>query len=149
MSEFADTLSLLNRVTAATVAVCPLPEGGALTVDGVFYLVACGGSDQIVYVNTASFLVATRLIGVGPHPFSMAMTGDGRFAVINNAGGSTVSILDVAARRVVGTLPVGQKPIVVRAHPDGRRVLVSAEDGGTVTVLEVPQVVPPMGTSRC
>ncbi len=133
-------IDLLNRETAATVTVCPLPDGGALTADGVSYLVACGGSNEIVYLNTASFRVETRVTGVGPRPFSLAMTGGGRFAVVINAGGSTVSILDVAARRVIGSVPVGKKPIVVRAHPDGRRVLVAAEDGGTLTVLET---VPP------
>ncbi len=142
-------IDLLNREAAATVAVCPLPEGGALTADGVSYLVACGGSNEIVYLNTASYRIETRVTGVGPRPFSMAMTGDGRFAVIINAGGSTVSILDVAARRVVGSLPVGRKPIVVRAHPDGRRILVSAEDGGTVTVLEAAPPPPPSrGTAK-
>ena len=96
-------IDLLNRQMAATVAVCPLPEGGALAADGVSSLVACGGSNEIVYLNTASYQVETRVTGVGPRPFSMTMTGDGRFAVIKNAGGSTVSILDVAARRVIGS----------------------------------------------
>ena len=66
------------------------------------------------------------------------MTPDGRFGLVNNAGDSTLSVLDVAQRRIVGRLVVGQKPIVVRMHPDGRRAFVSNEVSGTVTVVRLP-----------
>ena len=129
-------IDLLNGRVAATTHVCARPEGGALTPDGVSYLVACGGADELAYVNTASFEVTARVReGVGPRPFSVAVTPDGRFGVVNNAGGTTVSILDVAGQRIIGALETGEQPIVVRMHPDGRRVLVSNEISGTVTVL--------------
>ena len=128
-------VDLLNMETDATVEVCPGPPGGALTPDQVTYVVACGGSDELVFVNTASFAVTGRVPGLGPRPFSVVVPGDGRFALVNNAGGSTVSVVDLESGAVVQTLEVGEQPIVVRAHPDGERVFVANEISGTVVEL--------------
>jgi len=137
-------LDLLNWETAATVEVGGRPRGGALTVDDVSYVVATSDPDALVYVNTASFEVTSRVsTGVGPAPFSVCIPGDGRYGIVNDSGGSTVSILDVAARRVLGKLPVGSQPIVMRAHPDGRHVHVSCEESNTVSVLGLPEPPPP------
>ncbi len=128
-------VDLLNMETDATVEVCPGPPGGALTPDQVTYVVACGGSDELVFVNTASFAVTGRVPGLGPRPFSVVVPGDGRFALVNNAGGSTVSVVDLESGAVVQTLEVGEQPIVVRAHPDGERVFVANEISGTLVEL--------------
>lgn len=129
-------IDLLNDETDATVEVCDEPPGGTLTPDHVTYLAACGGSGEVVFVNTASLTVTGRVGGFGARPFSAVVTADGRYAIVNDAGGSSVAILDVATRALVQTLEVGEQPIVVRLHPDGRRVLVANEVGGTLVVLE-------------
>ena len=129
-------IDLLNMETDATVEVCPGPPGGALTPDQVTYIVACGESNELVFVNTASFAVTGRVSeGLGSRPFSVVVPGEGRYAVVNNAGGSTVSVVDLEARAVVQTLEVGEQPIVVRAHPDGERVFVANEVAGTLVEL--------------
>ncbi|MCY3610518.1 MAG: YncE family protein [Gemmatimonadetes bacterium] len=128
-------IDLLNAETDATVDVCPGPPGGALTPDQVTYIVACGGSDELAFVNTASFEVTGRVSGLGPRPFSVAVPADGRHAIVNNAGGSTVSVVDLETRTVVQTIEVGEQPIVVRVHPDGERVFVANEVAGTLVEL--------------
>lgn len=130
-----DTLN--NRITAR-VPVAQRPQGGTMTTDDVSYIVACGGSNELNYINTASFeVVATVNEDVGPKPFAVTLTRDGRFGIVNNAGGDTVSILDVAQRRIVGKLTVGRMPIVVRAHPDGQRIYVASEGNHTVSVINI------------
>ena len=128
-------IDLLNAETDATVEVCPGPPGGALTPDQTTYIVACGGSDELAFVNTASFRVTGRIPGLGPRPFSVAIPSGGRYAVVNNAGGSTVSIVDIEARAARQTIEVGAQPIVVRVHPDGERVFVANEVAGTLVEL--------------
>ncbi len=129
-------IDLLNDETDATVEVCPGPPGGALTPDQTTYIVACGGSDEVAFINTASFRVTGRIAeGLGPRPFSVAVPGDGRYALVNNAGGSTVSVVDIEARTVRQTIEVGAQPIVVRLHPDGERVFVANELAGTLVEL--------------
>ena len=143
-------IDLLNAETDATVEVCPGPPGGALTPDQVTYVVACGGSDELALVNTASFEVTGRVSGVGPRPFSVAVPGDGRYAIVNNAGGGTVSVVDLDARTVAQTMEVGAQPIVVRVHPDGERVFVANEVAGTLVELvpgETMAASGPDGTS--
>ncbi len=132
-------IDLRSGRALATTPACEQPEGGALSEDDVWYVVACGGSGELAYINTTSFERVTRVRdGLGVRPFSVAMTPDGRFGLVNNAGDSTLSVLDVAQRRIVGRLVVGQKPIVVRMHPDGRRAFVSNEVSGDVTVVRLP-----------
>lgn len=132
-------IDLLNGRVAATTPVCARPQGGALSSDDAWYIVACGGSNELAYVSTASHQVVTRISdGVGPRPFSVAVSEDGRWGLVNNAGGRSVSILDVNARRIVGALPVDSQPIVIRMHPDGRRAFVANEFGETVSVITLP-----------
>ena len=129
-------VDLLNRETDAEVEVCPGPPGGALTPDQITYIVACGGSDELAFVNTASFEVTGRISeGLGPRPFSVVVPGEGRYALVNNAGGSTVSVVDLPSREVVQRIEVGEQPIVLRAHPDGERVFVANEVSGTLVEL--------------
>ena len=139
-------IDLLNGETDATVDVCPGPPGGALTPDQVTYIVACGGSDEVAFVNTASFRVTGRVSGLGPRPFSVAVPGEGRYAVVNNAGGSTVSVVDIEARAVAQTIEVGAQPIVLRVHPDGERVFVANELAGTLVEL-IPGTPDPAPTT--
>lgn len=132
-------IDLRNGRALATIPACAQPEGGALTTDDVWYVVACGGSGELAYINVTSLQLVTRVRdGLGVRPFSVAMTPDGRFGLVNNAGDSTLSVLDLGQRRIVGRLVVGLKPIVVRMHPDGRRAFVSNEDSGDVTVVRLP-----------
>ncbi len=129
-------IDLLNGELDATVEGCPGPPGGALTPDQVTYVVACGGSDEVAFINTASFAITGRVSeGIGPRPFSVVVPGNGRHALVNNAGGNTVSVVDLESRAVVQRLEVGEQPIVLRAHPDGERVFVANELSGTLVEL--------------
>jgi len=129
-------VDLLNGETDATIVACEGPAGGALTIDHVSYMVACGGSDEVVFINTASFEVTHRISdGIGERPFSIVASEDGRYALVINAGGSTVSVIDLRAGSVVQQIEVGRQPIVVRAHPDGERIFVANEVSGTLVEL--------------
>ena len=129
-------IDLLNRETDAELEVCPGPPGGALTPGQLTYIVACGGSDELAFVNTASFEITGRIAeGLGPRPFSVVVPGESRYALVNNAGGNTVSVVDLGSREVVQRIEVGEQPIVLREHPDGERVFVANEVSGTLVEL--------------
>ncbi len=140
-------IDLLNQRERARVPVCREPEGGALTADEVSYLVACAGEDRVVAINTASFAVTGALAeGVGPRPFSVAVSADGRFAFANNAGGDTVTVFDPKRLQVLEQVAVGEKPIVLRVA--GERLYVASEDANTVSVIALPPAPPPAGTAK-
>ena len=143
-------LDLLNDETDATVEVCPGPLDGALTPDQVTYVVACGGSDELVLVNTASFAITGRVSeGLGARPASVVVPAPGRYALVYNADAGTVSVADLAALAVVQTIDVGDQPLVLRLEsylPDFDRVRVSNRVAGSfveLVAVEEPVNPPP------
>ena len=69
-------IDLLNAETDATVDVCPGPPGGALTPDQTTYIVACGGTGEVAFINTASFPspAASRASAPAPSPWQSPAT---------------------------------------------------------------------------
>ncbi|TDF35194.1 hypothetical protein EYS14_22725 [Alteromonadaceae bacterium M269] len=128
---------LLNDRLQATVPVCEKPEGGALTQDEVSYMVACGGDNRVVFINTASFEVIKEISeGIGNRPFSVVAGPDGRFAYVNNAGGETLSVIDLKTNKVVQSIRVGKQPIVMRIFD--RTLYVTNEVSNTLSVIPLP-----------
>ena len=95
-------------------------------------------------------------VGVGPH--EVAISPDGRLAVVANYGaavpGSSLTLLDLLAERPVRTMDLGQaaRPHGIVFDPDGAHVWVTAEqrksllrvriaDGATVGEFATPQPV--------
>ena len=78
-------------------------------------------------------------VSVGLRPRSVAFLPDGSKAYSANEAGGTVSVIDVATRKVTGTitLPEGSKPMTILAAADGQRLYVSNGRGGTVSAIDV------------
>ncbi|HEX5059715.1 MAG TPA: hypothetical protein VFV99_10165, partial [Kofleriaceae bacterium] len=49
----------------------------------------------------------TKVIRVGPDPWRLYMSHDGKYGITANNGDSTISIIDIAKNAVVATYPVG------------------------------------------
>ncbi len=142
-SSTVTVLDLLNKARAAETRVCKEPTGGALDRDEIHYIVACGGDDKVQWINTASFEVVGELAeGIGPRPFAVTVSDNGRWAFVNNAGGKTVSVIDLAARKVIETVETDVQPIVMRTR--GNRLYVANEGndelggGATLSIIEIP-----------
>jgi len=71
-------------------------------------------------------------------PVGAQLTGT---VVVANKGEATVSFIDVATARVVGTAPTGPGPHELIVSADGRTAVVTDYGGGssTLTVLDVPR----------
>jgi len=129
-------IDLLNQKEITRTPVCKEPEGGALTVDEVHYIVACGGSDQLMWINTASFKVEKSLTEkIGSRPFSVTVSEEGDWAFVNHAGADTIAVVDLSEHAVVDTVKVGVQPIVMRIHQE--HLYVSNEVSGTLSVLKI------------
>lgn len=106
--------------------------GGMLAIAGT-------ESNQITLVDvtrpTAPRLVAEIPIS-GQVPVGSALSPDGRWAASGNAGSSTVSVIDVTARREIAHIPVGHTPIQVAFSPDGRLLASANSKGSSVTLIE-------------
>ena len=98
--------------------------------------------------------VATLPTGQGPH--EVAVSPDGRTAVVTNYGsraagrGHTLTVLDLAARKVAKTVELGQygMPHGIVFLADGKRVVVTTEGNRSVAVVDLAagKVVSSVGT---
>jgi len=97
---------------------------------------------QTLLIGDTTFeVVATVEVPDAPH--GICFSSDGEVVYVACAGGNTISILDIAARSIVGSLVVGEMPIVVRAHPDGEHIYVASEGNHTVSVIRATRASAP------
>jgi outer membrane autotransporter protein len=99
------------------------------------------GSNNVTVLDTFSAtLVSTIPLTPDLGPVGVAVTPDGRFAYITNAGagavgGTTVSVIDVPTNTVFTTITVGASPEGVAVTPDAHFAYVTNLVGGTVSVI--------------
>lgn len=72
-------------------------------------------------------------------PQAICVAPDGQRAYVVNATANSVSVVDVRARRVVGTIPVGERPYHAAFSPDARSLYVSCAWAGKVDEIDVAQ----------
>ena len=119
-------------------AIAQAPEGVTGTV-----VVLNKGTASADFIDVASGrIVGTARTSEGPH--ELVVSPDGRTAVGTDyggggAGGSSLSVFDVATAQRVRTIELGRftRPHGIAYLPEGDRVAVTSETTGTVIVVEV------------
>ncbi len=77
------------------------------------------------------------VIPVGSRDEGFDVSPDGREAWVANAGDGTISVIDLAAKKVMATLDADVRGANrLKFTQDGRRVLVSTLGGGDLTILD-------------
>lgn len=77
------------------------------------------------------------VVPVGSRDEGFDVSPDGKQAWVANAGDGTVSIVDLDAKRVTATLPLGvQSANRLKFTPDGKRVLISMLGQGDLVVVD-------------
>lgn len=90
----------LNGTTLSRSLVCPGPTLGVLTSIADALVVMCGGSNEVVFLNTAAFDVTARVPLPG-RPASLAPTVENRYAEVLSASGARLALVDLARQRRV------------------------------------------------
>jgi YVTN family beta-propeller protein len=83
--------------------------------------------------------LASRILDefvVGTHPAHVVVNQSGERAFVTNGGDNTVSVVDLAARKLIATIGTGGYPHGLRISPDGRELYVANVQGGTVSVID-------------
>lgn len=110
----------------------------AFTPDGRFALVTRYGdhSVNVLRIEGTTVTKTDREITTGVRPYGLAVTPDGRWAVVANIGrgtgdADTVSLIDLQREpfRIVDTVSVGQTPEGIMTAPDSRHVAVTVMNG--------------------
>jgi YVTN family beta-propeller protein len=85
------------------------PVGIALTKDGSTGFVALGPANRVAVIDGASHEVKRYLL-VGQRVWHLAFTPDQKYLLTTNGISNDVSVTDVAALKVIKTIPVGELP---------------------------------------
>ncbi|MEE8294475.1 MAG: hypothetical protein V3R64_02070 [Sphingomonadales bacterium] len=142
--DTVSVIDLLNGEEVTKVAVCDEPLGGSLTRDEVSYIVTCGGDDKVQFINTASFKVVGEVAeGIGPRPFSVAVSPDETYAFVNNSRGTTISVINLDKMAVSQNIEVGEIPIVMRIFD--HTLYVASEGSNTLSVIPLALTLKTMG----
>lgn len=111
-------------------------HGLAITPDGHTALVTTE-QGKVLYID----LPADRIVGetnVGGLPLHIAVTPDGRYAVVPLYETEAVSVIDLSTRSVVGEpIPVGGSPYEVAISPDGQFAYVGNVQLPTPSVSKI------------
>jgi quinoprotein dehydrogenase-associated probable ABC transporter substrate-binding protein len=147
-----DVTVLENDVAVARIPVGRRPRGVKLGPDGRLYVAVSGSprggpgvrdedlpppdraQDGIAVVDLAHMSVS-RLPG-GPDPEAFDLSKDGKLLFVSNEDASALSVVDVAAGKIVDSVKLGAQPEGVTVSPDGKLVYVTSEEDGEVDVVD-------------
>jgi YVTN family beta-propeller protein len=131
-------VNLTTNTPGTLIPTGPL-NGIAILADGQTAFVAERTTNRVLVVDLATGTVDPTTIPVGNQPEGMALSPDKTVIYVVNAGDpGSVSVIDVATRSVVATVPVppGDDALAVSFTPDGRYAYVTANDGNNVIVID-------------
>jgi PQQ-dependent catabolism-associated beta-propeller protein len=92
------------------------PVGVRITKDGSKAFVALGPANRVAVLNARTYEVE-KYLPVGQRVWQLAFTPDERLLISTNGTSNDVSFIDVAAEKVVKSVPVGAYPWGVVAGP--------------------------------
>jgi len=95
------------------------------TPDGEWVFASNTDSDNVAAINLKTG--NTTLIATGAHPQGGVLSRDGRTLYLTNTNGNKISIIDVAAKRVVGEIPTGKGPARIALTPDGKTLVYNLQ----------------------
>lgn len=115
----------------ATHMVLPAKDARTLFTSNI-------GSDNVSIIQQGTGGTWTQtLVGVGQGPEGIDLSPDGTTVWSAHSRDGGVSVIDVATRKVVRTIPLGTKRSNrIKLTPDGRFALVSDLDAGDLVVVD-------------
>jgi len=122
-----------ERGVTRELGVGAMASGVAVTPDGKTLLVA-DRDDNALSVIDAGTLTRVAVIPVGRHPFGVTIDAAGARAYAANVESDDVSVIDLAGRKVVGTLKTGSRPYTVALAAG--RIFVADQHADEVSVFD-------------
>jgi DNA-binding beta-propeller fold protein YncE len=148
----AGTISLIDPAGADSTVAIPVtaaPEGVAITPDGGTAWVGSDRDSVVVVVDLESRQPVDTLRGFGL-PYRLAITSDGKRAVVTDPMKAQVRIFDVSTRRERATIEIPADSIVATAEvpgspspegvtvsPDGRWAFVTLQGRNRVITIDL------------
>jgi YVTN family beta-propeller protein len=129
-------LDLPGKSLVRVVPVAPRVEGIAVTPDGGFVWAGSNTNGTVSIIETKSGTVAATLSGFGL-PYRIAMSADGKLAIICDPKLDRLHVADVEAKKVAWTLDGIGSPRGVNIAPDGRAAFVTLAADESMGVIDL------------
>lgn len=110
------------------------PTGVAVTPDGTLAVVTNSLSGSVAFINLKSLQVAT--LPLRGMPWDVVLSPDGERAYVSMSQLDQVAVLNVGARKIIGTIPTGDRPQALAITPDGATVVAANMTAGSVSYLD-------------
>lgn len=132
-----DVIDLQGRKLAATIDLGkPLrPHRAEWGPDGMLYVTG-ELANAVVVVDANSRKVVAEIPTGQKESHMLVISPDGRRAYTANVGAGSVSVLDVAKRSLITTIPVARTVQRISISPDGKRVFTHDQDAGRIAVID-------------
>lgn len=143
-----ESLKTLPLATAP-VALAVSPDGSRLYVTTFERNVSSrsGGQGELHILDALTLQPPGDVIIVGNEPEGIALSADGKRAVVLNSGDNTLSVINTTTRATVATLDIGHtfegpRPYAVALSPEGTRAFVALRRSGgknddTLKIIDV------------
>ena len=112
-------------------------EGFDVTLDGRELWTANSQDGTISIIDIAKKDVVQTLDANVRGANRLKFTPDGKLAFVSTLGGSDVTVLDTATRKVVKHIPVGHGAAGIQMQPDGSRAFVACTPDSYVAVIDL------------
>ena len=89
-----------------------------------------------VLVYNASTMALKNTVAVGMEPAEVTMSSNGQYAFVANGMSNSVTVIKLADKVVVKTIPVGEDPVGAWPGADGK-MYVDNEKGQSISVIDV------------
>jgi YVTN family beta-propeller protein len=140
-STASASVAIIDRRTKQVTAVIPTgrePQGLAVDALAQRGYVALAGEDQLEVIDLATGHDLNRvMLRAGDDPREVALTRDGRVALVTNPRSNTLSFVDTRSGMVVDRVATGQEPGPLLLGPGGRRAYVLNRRSNDITVVDV------------
>jgi YVTN family beta-propeller protein len=135
--------SLTGLLLVGALAACATVSRSAAPPERGLLLVVNKGESTLSVIDPGAGVEVARIpTGHGPH--EVAVSPDGRTAVVTNYGtgpqpGNTLTVVDLLELTAAATIDLGEqtRPHGIAWMPDGTRVAVTTEGNGTLTLVDV------------
>ena len=114
-----------------------MPREVTYTPDGAQILVAHRDTDNVTFFDAVT-LTATNTVDVGEFPVDVVVSPDGKYAVVPNVFGHSVSVIHLPTYTVAATIPVtGEQPFEVAVTPDSLFAVAAVITDGVTSRFSV------------
>jgi YVTN family beta-propeller protein len=126
-SERSRKIFVIDAVTDQVMRAIDTDQGGThmaiVNKNGTMAFFSNRESNTVSFMDLSTYQIVAN-VRVGSYSEGFALSPDEREIWVGNRNDSTISIIDVARRTAVATIPTGGNPIRMEFTADGKHVLV-------------------------